>query len=299
MTKRRFIVGYAAAVTSAMLVGCFTVVNKWLLAERLPPLAAGAWTYLAAGVALAPWAYRAGRLRIRRKLLLVAWLAAGSLAGPSLYFLGLKLTSGVEGVLMINTESVFTALIAFAWFREPFGIRTALGSAAILAGAAWLSWPSGGERLLSSNTWGNLLIALGYVGWATENNLGRVLATENPTASLVCVKALVAGVVMTALAMVFRQPMVVSWRLVPGILTSGAICLGISLACFYFAMRYIGAGRAGLISSSSVFWGVLLALGFLKESLTLRVGLGGALMLVGLIVFASEGARRTAREEPC
>ena len=40
-----------------------------------------------------------------------AWLLAGSVVGPSLYFLGLKLTSGVQGILLINLEAVFTATL--------------------------------------------------------------------------------------------------------------------------------------------------------------------------------------------
>ncbi|MBX6378087.1 MAG: hypothetical protein IRY95_06000, partial [Clostridia bacterium] len=56
--------GYAAALASAALVGLFTVVNKWLLSEAVPPLTAGAWTYLAAGAALLPSALRAGGLHL-------------------------------------------------------------------------------------------------------------------------------------------------------------------------------------------------------------------------------------------
>ena len=124
-----------------MFVRLFTVLNKWLLGESVPPLVAGTWTYLAAGIAMLPWAMRAEGLRFDRPWVFAAWLLAGSLAGPSLYFLGLKLTSGVQVVLMINMEAVFTALLAFLFFREPLTRKTAIGGLIVLLSGFHVSWP--------------------------------------------------------------------------------------------------------------------------------------------------------------
>lgn len=272
-------------------MGLFTILNKWLLGEDVPALTAGAWTYLAAGIALLPWAIRAGRVRFKRPLIAALWLLAGSLVGPSLYFVGLKLTSGVQGVLMINMEAVFTALIAFVIFKERLTKHTIWASLAILAGGIWLSWPEGGAALLSGGTIGNLLIAIGYLGWATENNLGRLLGEDVPPISLVCIKALVAGVAMGMLALAFGQPIGLSLHVIPGIIASGSISLGLSLALFYTAMQHIGAGRAGLISSTSAFWGVVAALLLLGERLTSKTALGGLLMLVGILGFAIDARK--------
>jgi drug/metabolite transporter (DMT)-like permease len=42
--RHRPVLGYLAALASAALVGCFTVLTKWLLTEDVQPVAAGAWT---------------------------------------------------------------------------------------------------------------------------------------------------------------------------------------------------------------------------------------------------------------
>jgi drug/metabolite transporter (DMT)-like permease len=278
--KQNLLAGYGAALASAALVGLFTVLNKWLLTAAVPALTAGAWTYFAAGLALLPWALRAKGFRFNKPLITIGWLLAGSVFGPSLYFIGLRLTSGVEGVLLINTEAVFTAFLAFMFFKEKLTGRTLWASIAIVAGAVWLSWSNTG--LFSANALGNLLIAIGYIGWATENNLGRVLGEDIPAVTLVCVKALAAGVVMGILAVAFGEKITVSWHVVPGIVASGAISLGLSLALFYLAMQHIGAGRTGLISSTSTLWGVIGALLLLNETLTVQVIGGGLLMLIGI-----------------
>lgn len=292
MAKRRLFLGYAAALGSAALVGLFTVVNKWLLVGNMPALTAGAWTYGAAGVALIPWAFRRGGLRLRRPGITALWLLAGSVLGPSLYFLGLSLTSGVQGVLMINLEAVFTSLLAFLLFRERLSGSALTAGAMIVAGGIWLSWPAGGGGILVGNALGNLLIACGYMGWALENNLGRVLGEDTPAVTLVCVKALAAAVVMALLALVFKQPLAIERQAVPGVLVSGAVALALSLALFYWAMGRIGTGRAGLISSTSSLWGVLAALTLLGESLSAQVLTGGLLMALGLGLFAWDTKRQ-------
>lgn len=279
------------ALASAALVGFFTVLNKWLLVESVPALTAGAWTYLAAGVALLPWAIHQKGLKFKKPFIIFGWLLSGSVVGPSLYFIGLQLTSGLEGVLLINTEAVFTAFLAFVLFKERLTGKTLWASIAIMAGAIWISWS--GNNLLSTNSLGNFLIVLGYVGWATENNFGRVLGEDIPAVTLVCLKSMVAGFVMAILTLLFREPITVSWHVVPGILASGAFSLGLSLALFYLAMRYIGAGRTGLISSTSTLWGVIGAILLLGESLTSNIIGGGLLMLIGVIGFAWESIRES------
>ncbi|MGE5590715.1 MAG: EamA family transporter [Bacillota bacterium] len=238
MTRGPLLLGYAAALGSAALVGLFTVVNKWLLTGDMPALTAGAWTYGAAGVALIPWALRSQGLRLHRPGIVALWLLAG------------------------------------------------------LAGGIWLSWPAQGGGMLSGGALGNLLIAFGYLGWALENNLGRVLGQDTPAVTLVCIKALAASVVMSVLALGFRQPLAIGWRAVPGVLVSGAVALALSLALFYWAMGRIGAGKAGLISSTSSLWGVLAALTLLGETLTTQVLNGGLLMLLGLGLFAWDAQRQ-------
>jgi drug/metabolite transporter (DMT)-like permease len=225
-------------------------------------------------------------MNFRKPLITIGWLLAGSVFGPSLYFIGLRLTSGTEGVLLINTEAVFTALLAFMFFKEKFTKGTLWASILIITGAVWMSWTR--NNIFSNNTLGNLLIAIGYVGWATENNLGRLLGEKIPTVTLVCLKALVAGVVMGILSLAFGESLMVPWRVVPGIFASGAVSLGLSLALFYSAMRHIGAGRTGLVSSTSTLWGVLGAIFLLGEVLTGRVVFGGLLMLIGIVIFARE-----------
>jgi drug/metabolite transporter (DMT)-like permease len=284
--------GYAAALSSAFLSGLFTVLNKWLLQRGVPPLTAAAWTYLAAGAVLSPWAIRSGGLHLRRPWFLLGWLLAGSVVGPLLYFFGLQRTSGVQGVLLSNLQSVFTALLAFTLFRERLTPPALCAGFAVIAGAVWVSWPGAADKWLADGTLGNLLVALGYLSFATEDNLGRSLGSDIPPVTLVCLKALAAAGVTALLAAMLSQRLAVSWDMVPVVLASGAGALGLALALFYFAMQRIGAGRGGLIATTSALWGVGAAAIVLHEPLGIKAVGGGLLMFLGVVACAWEAARK-------
>jgi drug/metabolite transporter (DMT)-like permease len=55
--------------------------------------------------------------------------------------LGLTRMPASGASLLLNAESVFTALLAWFVFKENYDRRIALGMAAILAGLLILSWP--------------------------------------------------------------------------------------------------------------------------------------------------------------
>lgn len=284
--------GYLFAVSSAGLVGLFTAINKWLL-ESVPAFTAGAWTYLAAALALLPFALKSGFPKLRLKGTFFGWLAAGSLLGPGLYFCGLKLTTGVEGSLLLNTEAVFTALIALVVFKERMRRWEILAGLLIIGGGLWLAAPERTPDVLSGGAWlGNLLIILGNLGWATENNLGRVLGKDTPPVSLVCIKAFGAAIMMALLAVGSGQPLALGLERIHGVAANGAFSLGLSLAFFYVAMRYIGTARTGLISSSSMLFGVAGSVVWLGEALTLRTLEAGLVMLVGVVGLAWASARK-------
>jgi drug/metabolite transporter (DMT)-like permease len=60
-------------------------------------------------------------------------------------------------------------------------------------------------------------------------------------------------------------------------------------------MRQIGAGRTGLIASTSTLWGVMASLMFLHERLNVQIVVGGLLMLFGLAGFGWESSSVSSR----
>jgi len=128
-----------AALAAAFLFGISTPLAK-VLSSALPPLLLAGLLYLGSGLGLA--LLRAGRerrvsippLSARQWRWFGLAIALGGIVAPVLLLSGLQRTSAADASLLLNLESVFTALLAWFLFRENFDRRIALGMAAIVAG---------------------------------------------------------------------------------------------------------------------------------------------------------------------
>jgi drug/metabolite transporter (DMT)-like permease len=215
------------------------------------------------------------------------WLAGaillGGILGPLLLMQGLARTPASVAALLLNAEAVLTALLAWIAFRENVDRRIAAGMLAIVAGALVLSWsgPAGIKELD-----GPLSILGACLCWAIDNNLTRKVALADPL-QIARWKGLVAGLVNTGLALA-------AGAVLPAIGPLGAAGLlgffgyGISLVLFVLALRDLGTARAGAYFSAAPFVGALLAIAFLGEPLTVRLGIAGVLMGLGVWLHLTE-----------
>ncbi len=207
------------------------------------------------------------------------WLAGavlcGGVVGPVLLMLGLVRTSSSAGSLLLNLETAFTALLAWAAFGEKVTARLGLGIALVLIGGAVLSWPEPGA--MTGARWhGSLLIAAACLAWGLDNNLSQKISGKDPV-SIAAIKGLAAGLVNTALALAAgaRLP-------VPSLLAKagllGFLSYGVSLVCFILSLRRLGSARTGLYFALAPFFGAVAGIFFLREPMTVQLGLGAAFM---------------------
>jgi drug/metabolite transporter (DMT)-like permease len=282
--------GVPLALASAVLFGASAPLAKLLLGSVDPQALAGLF-YIGAGGGLA--LVRAGRSSfgvgpseapLRRSDLpwLIAVVTFGGVAGPLLMMLGLARTSAASGSLLLNLEGLATMGIAWIVFRENVDRRLLLGAAAILAGAAVLSWRGEGVRVDA----GGLMIAAACLAWGIDNNLTRKLSSADPV-TIALVKGLAAGGVNLALAIVLgaRMP---SATVTGAALVVGFLGVGVSLVLFVLALRHLGSARTGAYFSLAPFIGAAIAVALLNEPLTFQLVLAGLLMGFGLWLHVAE-----------
>jgi drug/metabolite transporter (DMT)-like permease len=277
--------GVQAALASALLFGAGTPIAKLLLDSVSPWMLAGL-LYLGSGIGLSAYRLirRLPRVRLERKDLppLVGAIAFGGVIGPVLLMVGLVNTPASGASLLLNAESVFTALLAWFVFKENFDRRIALGMLAIVAGVIVLSWPGKAE-------FGDILPSLAILGaclaWGIDNNLTRKIAMTDAT-WLAATKGLVAGPVNLALAFALGATL-------PPLLNVGAAMIvglfayGVSLVLFIVALRHLGTARAGAYFSVAPFFGAILAV-ILGDPLTWPLLIGALLMAIGVTLHLLE-----------
>src|SRR3546814_234266 len=198
------------ALASAILFGLSAPLAKLLLGSIDPWLLAGL-LYLGSGLglailhlAMAPRRNRAEAPLTRRDM---PWLAAAVLSGgviaPVLLMLGLAHTDGATASLLLTSEGAATALLAWFAFRENVDRRIAAGMLLIVAGAALLAWPGGGDLTRLS---GAPLLVAACIAWGIDNNLTRKVAPADPL-QVAMLKGLVPGSVNLALALARGAPL--------------------------------------------------------------------------------------------
>jgi drug/metabolite transporter (DMT)-like permease len=288
--------GVLAALVAALLFGASTPLSKLLLGPVSPWLLAGL-LYLGSGLGLAllRWIRRAApvHMSVREVAWLAAAILAGGIAAPVLLMSGLARMPAAGASLLLNTEGVFTALMAWFVFKENFDRRIAMGMAFIILGALVLSWPDGAR-------FGALLPALAVLGaclaWAVDNNLTREVVLIDAS-FIAMVKGLTAGITNIALALIVGSQLPG-----PGItaaaLIVGFASYGVSLTLFVVALRQLGTARTGAYFSTAPFAGALIALPLLNEALTLQLGLAGLLMGIGVWLHLTERHVHEHTHEP-
>jgi drug/metabolite transporter (DMT)-like permease len=291
--------GIVCALLAAGLFGASTPLAKALVGEVSPLLLAGL-LYAGSGLGLSFWLmgrHLAGRVSGDAALTAkdLPWLAGavlfGGILGPALLMFGLQYAAAADASLLLNLESVLTAVIAWVVFQENVDRRILLGMATIVLGGVLLSWnPQDGGV-----SWGSLGIAGACLCWAIDNNLTRVVSSGDPV-QIAAIKGAVAGVINVTLALILGASLP-SWGPLIGATTIGLFGYGVSLVMFVLALRHLGTARTGAYFSTAPFVGASLSLLFLGESPTLVFWIAGSLMAFGVWLHVSEQHAHAHRHE--
>ena len=302
MTALHLAPGAMAALAAALLFGASTPVAKLLVGEIQPWMLA-AILYLGSGIGLLliRLAVRGPRARSPEAASLAGrdwlWLGGailfGGVIGPVLLMFGLAETPAATASLLLNLEGVTTAIIAWVLFRENVDRRIAGGMAAIVAGAAMLSWQGSATFL---GLLGPLAIAGACLAWGIDNNLTRKVSLSDAV-QIAMLKGLVAGAVNLVLALAQGLPL----PTLPLALAAGFVGLlgyGLSLVLFVIALRSLGTARTGAYFSTAPFAGAVIGVVAVGEAITGALVVAGLLMAVGVWLHLTERHEHEHEHEP-
>lgn len=146
--------------------------------------------------------------------------------------LGLARTAGFTASLLLNLESVATALIAVIVFREYAGRRIWLALAAMTLAGVFLTWDNSTGRF---NLAGPALILLAVTGWGIDNNLTRHISDKDPV-QITAIKGLVSGSISVIIALIIGVRIQLGVNIFMALLV-GALGYGTSLVLFIKALR--------------------------------------------------------------
>ena len=255
------------AFLAAALYALNAPLSKLLLQDVSPTMMA-AFLYLGAGVGmLAVGLIRAVLRRqpfrlhfTRADAPYVAGMTVLDVAAPILLMLGLTRTSSANASLLNNFEIVATTLFAMLLFREKISGRLWLAIGLITLSGVLLSLEGGGSLHFSL---GSLLVLLACICWGLENNCTRMLSHGDPL-EVVVVKGIGSGLGSLLIGLCAGEPLPDAATM-PLILLLGFVAYGLSIYCYVYAQRGLGAAKTSAYYAVAPFIGVFLSLLIFRE----------------------------------
>jgi len=209
----------------------------------------------------------------------------------SLQWLGLHYTTATSGTLYLSVSPVFILLLARPVLGEPIRVRQWLG-VLLSFGGVFLIATRGAPAALSFNV-GDLLALISMLMWGAFTVFLRLRSDPLDTSEMLVVICSV-GVVCMLPSLGFE----VSQGLRPTLGAVGAVAVVYSAvgsmllayAGWNYAVRHLGAARAGVTLHLTPAFGVLLASIFLGEYPRWYHGAGIALILAGVVLASTRAA---------
>jgi drug/metabolite transporter (DMT)-like permease len=269
-------------------------------ATRANPMLFAAGCAVVATLCVLPVVYARGELpmlvdrRYRMRLLTLSII--GTVVTTLTLIFGLRRIDAVAGTLLLQSEPVYSLLLATLFAGERPTSRQLIATAIIVVGIASAVGASSSSY---SPAWAAILVAATPLLWQTSHVLSLPVM---PPLSPLCMTAArygYASIVLTlALAAVnpyavvqLREPVVLVT-----IVATGVICYFLASLAWYAAITRLSlAWTTALVIPGIPLLSILCAIVFLGERATLRDVIGILVSICGvlLLVLGAEGARRT------
>jgi len=195
---------------------------------------------------------------------------------PILLMTGLLQTTASTASLLNNFEIIFTAIIAFAFFKERIGKHMWVAILFIVGAGVLLSMGDVKDIHFSSGT---IFILLACLSWGLENNCTRMLSKGNPI-HVVIIKGIGAGIGAFLVSVVIQDTFASIPYYILGMIL-GFFTFGLSLYFYIRAQRDLGAARTSAYYSIAPFVGSLFSFVILGEKLTIFFGIAFVVMAFG------------------
>lgn len=282
--------GIILAILAASLYAVNSPLSKILLYDIPPTLMAG-FLYLGAGLGMAVVAFvrkvflpcKATERLTKKELPYTVAMILLDIAAPICLLFGLDSTTAANASLLNNFEIVATAVIAFAAFKEKISPRLWAGILFITLSCALLSF----EDIASLQfSFGSLFILLACIFWGFENNCTRKISSKDPM-QIVLLKGVFSGIGSIVIGLCTGERITALWSILAA-LGVGFLAYGLSIFCYVYAQRTLGAARTSAYYAIAPFIGTALSLAIFHEIPGYLYFIALALMVIGAWLAAQD-----------
>lgn len=282
LTNSNVIIGYLSAITAAILFGSVSTLAKPIL-STIDPIILSSFIYLIAGLFFTPAASRT-RSKITMKYygLILTSAIAGATIAPIIFFVGLKLSTASDTSLLANGETVFSILFALLIFKERLSRVGYIAVTVILGGLFLVTTNLDFISSISKLNIGNVLVIASTIIWGLDNNICKIIVRRIDVSKLIQLKALIGGSILLGTVIILGIPFNIQSEQLLSIILLGVFGFAISLYLYLHSIKRIGVVKASSLLSLSAVFGLVFALIFLHELISINQLIAISIMIFGI-----------------
>jgi len=301
--KSSFWLGIIIALCAAIFASTINIVGKTLVdpsygfvEDAVHPLNLAIFLGLISGLFFTPFA-KGKKLPTkfgRKPLVLVLMLGVTDVLAITTNFFGLHHTTAVNATILINTELLFTMIIAFTIFRERIEKKETFPLGLIAVGAIVLPLVIDvleNGNLTSGFVFGDLMIILAALFFAVDISIARYVSTMVSATRISQISAFAGIPFALILVLIFQVPFDLPSEQIPSIIYMGVFVSGLSYFFFVIALRLIGAIRTVVIYSTTSVFGIIFSGIFLGEQISEINMFSVAVITIGVFLLRKKFAR--------
>lgn len=279
------------AVLGALIIWSSSFVAIKIAYQTFPPITLGAVRFVVATLILGVLTLLPkNRMKLEKQ---DVWtVALSGLMGITLYAvlqnIAMQWTSASNATLIIASYPVITLLLESLIYKVRLSLFKIVGIVIAIVGVVILSYVKM-ETQQKGELLGVLLLMIAGIAWAFYNFLTKKVVNRYPSITLLFYQTLFGAIFMAPLALFERD----SWA--APTLMSFSMMLFLGLFCSVVAFLLYNTGLKELPPSSVTsmlnlvpFFGVFFSWLLLGEQVTLRKLIGGAIIIVGVMISARQ-----------
>lgn len=254
----------------------------------MSPLSAAAWRFLLAGALLIPVVYLQkgwDSKSVHRNLWpLLAMGVIGVFGFNSALFFGLKLTSPMNGALIMAFNPVITALLTAILLNDKIQSRQWMGFAVSLIGVIVIVCQGSLANLLAMKfSTGDLLIFLGCICWAMYSVIPKRFIENMSTMMITTTTILIGAGALAVMAQFTTGDLLVTppWPVALSVIAMSVFGSVLAYIWWNQGVARLGAARVAIFINLVPVFATAIGIAF-GQSVSKAQLIGGALVIVGV-----------------
>lgn len=289
-----------AFVTAATFLWAISIVLGRAVHEDIPPIGLSFWRWIVAALILLPLVWR----DLRRKwpiiaahgnlIILLGVLQVGS---STILYVAVNFTTAINAALISAAQPALTIIPAWLLTRDRATAGQCLGIFAALLGIVVMVTQADLQILLSYElNVGDMLMLAAILGWTFYATLLHRLPDElghTTSLFLICLTGALSLVPFYAYETATLRTVPFTATAIAVILVLAVLVSVMSVLFWNLAIRSVGPNRATIFLNLIPVFGVVLAIVFLGERLFTYHVIGGAFVVLGVVLVISRVRRKS------